>query len=156
MKRNRKGAKREAETLQVWTLAQAQKALPYVRSIMQSLREDWLEWQSQSQALERLQGRPGRPDRTALIAQEETRRQADAAGDRVQEGIDELRTLDIFCVDPVRGEAIIPFAQDKELAWYVFDLFEPGTLRTWRYHRDPLTMRRPLEEESASAAAAVE
>src|SRR5579859_6772965 len=42
MKRNSKGAKRR-RTIQVWTLAQAKSAAPYLTSVVRSLREHTLE-----------------------------------------------------------------------------------------------------------------
>ena len=43
MKRNRKGSKQRRQTIQVWTYDQARQVLPYVESIMRSLRERQLE-----------------------------------------------------------------------------------------------------------------
>ena len=49
----------------------------------------------------------------------------------------------------VGGLALIPFAVEKRLAWYVFDLFdEEDPLRFWRYHQDPLEKRRPMPKHS--------
>ena len=50
----------------------------------------------------------------------------------------------MYCADPIAGLAFIPFVHNEQLAWYVYDLFEPNTIRSWRYHADPLTFRRML------------
>ena len=70
MKRNRKGAGRRRRSLRIWTRAEAQAALPYISSVVRSLREHWLSPQVHRHALCRLANRPGRPDRDSLIAQE--------------------------------------------------------------------------------------
>jgi hypothetical protein len=146
MKRNQNGAKRRRQTLQVWSLAQARTALPYFTSVMRSLREHKLEAQAQHRRAEKLANRPGRPDRGSLIALEDAR----AAGQKAQQGFDsalhELHSLDVYCVDPIEGLALIPFIHDKQLAWFVYDLFAPEALRSWRYHSDPLDTRRPMDE----------
>jgi hypothetical protein len=146
MKRNQKRTKRREQALQVWTRAQAGTALPYIASVMGSLREHKLEAQAQQRRAEKLAGRPGRPDRGSLIALEDAR----AAGQKAQQQFDtalhELHALDVYCLDPLAGLALIPFVHDKQLAWFVYDLFAPEALHTWRFHSDPLEMRRPVEE----------
>ena len=152
MKRNRNGSKQRRETIQVWTYDQASRVLPYVASIMRSLREYHLEAQQQDLRACRLKDRAGRPNRTTLIAHEEASRNARNAKDRFQEALDELHILDIYCLDPVRGLALIPFAQGENLAWFVYDLFDSEPLRFWRYHKDPLETRRPLAEMPGGAS----
>ena len=46
--------------------------------------------------------------------------------------------------DPGRGVALVPFLQDNQPAWYVFDLFDSQPIRSWRYQSDPEATRRPL------------
>ena len=42
---------------------------------------------------------------------------------------------------------MIPFEQGKDLAWYVFDLFDRYGTATWRFDNDPPETRRPIAEE---------
>ena len=72
MKRNRKGSKQRRQTIQVWTYDQARQVLPYVESIMRSLRERQLEAQEHHLSASRLAGKSGRADRATLVAREET------------------------------------------------------------------------------------
>lgn len=146
MKRNRKGTKARRQTIQPWTYEQACRVLPYLRSIVGSIREHRLDALSEHVRVRRLQERSGRPDRSLLLEMETTTRAARAADDRFQTALEELHTLDIYCLDPLRGEAIIPFVHDNQLAWYVFDLFDDEPFRFWRYHSDPLEKRRPIAE----------
>src|SRR6266446_176739 len=104
----------------------------------------------QERIIERLARRPGRPDRGALIAHAEAVREAAEANERFESGLKELLRLHMYCLDPVRGLALIPFAHGDQLAWFVFDLFEANPLGAWRYHEDPLTTRRPLAELQAT------
>lgn len=146
MKRNQNEAKRRRQTLQVWTLKQARSALPYITSVVGSLREHKLEAQAQQRRAEKLAHQPGRPGRAALIALEEARDAGAKAQERFETALHELHSLDVYCLDPVNGLALIPFVHDKQLAWFVYDLFAPETLQAWRFHSDPLETRRPMEE----------
>ena len=72
MNRNRKEARRK-QVLPVWTYPQAQNAVPYIRSIMRSLREHRLEQLGSEMRAKRLAARPGRPDRTPRHSRTELR-----------------------------------------------------------------------------------
>ena len=144
MKRDQKGAKRRRRQIRVWTLEQARGALPYLSSVLRSLREHRLEAVTQHRNAERLAQRPGRPNRENLIAHAEAVKAADQADERFQEALAELEALDVFLIDPIAGQSLIPFAHEDNLAWYVYDAFDPEPLRFWRYHSDPLDTRRPL------------
>jgi hypothetical protein len=150
VKRNRKEAKRRQQTIQVWTYEQARRVLPYVASIMRSLREHRLEAKKQRLTAQRLASQPGRPGRTNLIAHEQAVREASEAEDRFHEALEELHVLDIYCLDAIQGQALIPFAQEDQLAWFVFNLFESDGLQFWRYHQDPLETRRPIPQTPAA------
>jgi len=145
MNRNRKEARRK-QVLPVWTYAQAKLASPYIRSIMRSLREHRLEQLGQESRAKRLAAQLGRPSRSAIIEQEDARRDAQAAAERFNDDLEELQTMGVYCQDPVRGHALLPFVHDQLLAWFVFDLFAEPALHAWRYHSDPDEMRRPMAE----------
>jgi hypothetical protein len=49
------------------------------------------------------------------------------------EALRELEALDVYCLDPAKGLALIPFRQGDDLAWFVFDLFAPQGLDGWRF-----------------------
>jgi Uncharacterized conserved protein (DUF2203) len=133
-------------TLRMWTYAEAVKALPYLRALVRSLREHWLHLQQVRLQVRRLDARPGRPDRQALILRAEAAREEEVAEARFNEARRELEALDVSCLDPAGGLALIPFRQGDALAWFVFDLFAPRGLEAWRYHTDSLETRRPLVE----------
>jgi hypothetical protein len=146
MKRKQRGARAEKQSIHVWEYLQAIAAVPYLASIMRSLREARLESRRLHLAARRLAKQPGRPDRRAIIAHEETLREAAEADQRVEAALAELEALDVYCLDPVNGEALVPFVHDEQLAWYVYNLFDPEPYRFWRWHTDPLHTRRPIEE----------
>jgi hypothetical protein len=132
--------------LRVWTYPEAVAALPYLRSVVRSLREHWLDWQQARLRVRRIDARPGRPGREVLLLRAEAGRDAKRAEERFEETLDELLALDVACLDPAKGLALIPFRQVDALAWFVFDLFAPRGLEAWRFHADPLPTRRPLAE----------
>lgn len=153
MHRHGKKAKTTRKVLPVWTFSQVKEALPYLASVVTSVREHRIEALAHDRQARRLADRPGRPDRDAIIAHENTARAARAAGDRFREAVEELQGLGIYPLDPVRGEALIPFVHADQLAWFVYDLFDPDHLSFWRYHNDALDKRRPIAEVEEEGSA---
>ena len=151
MNRDKKDTGRE-KAVQIWTYPQALAAVPYIASVMRSLRETWLEARSLERRLKLLAERPGRPNRTALVAQAEAVRAAARAEQAHDDAAQELRDVGILCIDPHRGEALLPCVHQHMLAWIVFDLFAEPPLRSWRYHSDPAETERPITELVAHAA----
>ncbi|HEY7331098.1 MAG TPA: hypothetical protein VH592_25905 [Gemmataceae bacterium] len=154
MKRQPRGAKERAQTIQVWTYDQAQSAAPYITSILRSLREHALESLQFHHRARRIANRPGRPNRTAIIAQEEAEREARRADERFRDDLGELQEMDIYTLDPIQGQALVPFVYNDQLAWYIFDLFDAQPLRFWRYQSDPEDTRRPVTAMQRGSAEA--
>jgi hypothetical protein len=144
VKRNPKRARRTQQDLRVWTFPQAQAAAPYISSVVRSLREHGLEALARHRSLQRLAARAGRPRRADLIAQEEAERALSLAQDRFRDALEELHDLDIYSLEPLQGQALVPFVHDDQLAWYIFDLFDSQPFRFWRFQSDPDETRRPL------------
>lgn len=136
--------KRTRHTLRLWAFDQAQSAVPYLTSVVRSVREHALQAQSLRRQLDALENRPGRPDRARLIDRDEARRELARAEDALQQATEELEALDIYVLDAPRGLALVPFAHDDQLAWYIFDLFDAQPIRSWRYQSDPEETRRKL------------
>lgn len=137
---------RTSQTIQVWTWEQTRAALPYLGSVMRSLREHYLEQTRQRLAARRLADRPGRPDRASIIALQDALAAARHAEERFREAEAELHALDVYCIDPVGGLALVPFAREDRLAWFIYELFEDEPVRFWRYHNDKPEARRPVGE----------
>jgi len=146
MKRQPKKRSRPVRVIRLWTYPQAQKATPYLRSVVGSLRDHWLRLRGADRDLKRQARQPGRPDRHALIAHEYLQSDKDDAENEFGEALHELMRMDAYLLDPVRGVAVVPFAKEEQLAWFVYDLFDPAGVSAWRYHEDPLELRRPLAE----------
>lgn len=147
MKKQRK--EREPETLvtlRMWTQAGIAKAAPYLRSLVGSLRDGWLELRQAQEHVRRLEARPGKPVRETLIDLEESNRDQGRAEAKLEEVMNEMLPLSIFAVDPVAGLVVIPFMRGDALAWFLFDLFDPDGVVAWRLYSDPLETRRPLAE----------
>jgi hypothetical protein len=117
-----------SEAQRLWTYEAALSAVPYLRAVVRSLREFWLDVQSARRQIERLDSGPGRPDRQTLIRRAAAVVELDQADFKVEETFEELKAIDVFCLDPAQGLALIPFGKGDELAWYVFDLFAPQGL----------------------------
>jgi hypothetical protein len=154
MSRHQKESERR-QVIPIWTYDQARKAGPYITSIMRSLREQRLEAARWHLKASRLTTKFGRPSRAALIAHEEALRDARLAEDRYEEALQELQGLGVYCQNPIRGQALLPFIHGHLLAWFIFDLFEKDPLHAWRYHGDPMDARRPIEEVKDGAFGAV-
>ena len=146
MKKQRKEKTEQTITLRLWTFDAAKKAVPYIRSLVQSLRDHWLEVRMVQVEAERLKARPGRLDHQALIEIEESDRRLQQAAANVEGVVDEMMPLSAFGVDPAAGLTVLPFFRGDVLAWLVFDLFDPRGLVAWRLHSDDLDTRRPLSE----------
>jgi hypothetical protein len=131
-------------TLSLWTYAQALDVVPYLRSVMQSFREQWLTLQAARLRKRRFDSRRGVPDRSAFIEAKEVEADVQRAQERLEETCRELSDLNICCLDPARGIAQIPIRVGEDLGWLIFDLFGPNPLDAWRLHSDPLETRRPL------------
>ena len=142
MERSNSGLDSGASRL--WTFAAAQAAVPYFSSVARSLREHYLEVLAKWRAVQLLRERHGRPDRQALIAEQEARCDLHKAEQDFQDALEELSELNVYPHDPGQGMALVPFLQDDQPAWYVFDLFDSQPIRSWRYQSDPEATRRPL------------
>jgi hypothetical protein len=144
MKRKRRGKKHGPRNFRLWTHAEARAAVPYLRSVMRSLREHMIETRARKWDVYRFGQKAGKPDRAILVAREEAREQAQKAEERFEEAARELWVLDIYPVDAILGLAQVPFLHDDQLAWYLFDLFDPSPFRFWRFQKDPEDARRPI------------
>jgi hypothetical protein len=130
--------------LHLWTYDAALRAVPYLRAVVRSLREHWLHVQSVRRQIQRLDSRPGRPDRQILLRRAVAVKELEQADIEFDETLNELKAIDVYCLDPVQGLAMIPFGKGEELAWFLFDLFAPVEVNAWRLHSDALETRREL------------
>jgi hypothetical protein len=137
-------ARRSRNTLRLWTFDQAQAVVPYLSSIVRSLREHALHRQAIRRKLASLEDQPGRPDRRALITMEEHKRDLIRCEEENASAVAELEALDVQLLDAVQGQVLVPFVHDDQLAWYIFDLFDSQPIRSWRYQSDPDETRRKL------------
>jgi hypothetical protein len=143
----------ELVVVPLWTRARAAKATTYLASMLHSLRDSLLKAKQHSLAAHRLATRPGRLNRASLIAHAEATRDSRVAREAVSDGMEELRSLGINCLDPVQGEALVPFLTQRRLAWLIYDLFAEQPWQHWRFHTDPPETRRAIEEIHADPEA---
>jgi hypothetical protein len=134
----------DSRITRLWTFEEAQAAVPYLSSVARSLREHHLEILAKRREVQMFTERHGQPDRKALIEEQEARRDLEKAEQDYQDALEELSELNVQPLDPGEGMALVPFVQDNQLAWYVFDPFDSQPIRSWRYHGDPDQTRRAL------------
>jgi hypothetical protein len=146
MKKPSKNSKQQVHEFPVWTFEQAQRAVPYITSVVNSIREHFLNLQTAQIRAERLADTPGLPSREQIIEQDDTDRDIARHEQDLLETLQELTSLNIHCIEPIQGLAMIPFVQSDQLAWFVFDLFTDKKLEGWRFHHDDLYKRRPLAD----------
>jgi hypothetical protein len=132
--------------VRVWTQDQAAALTPYLKSIVGSLRESKLQAQRSRLEAKRLDEKPGRLGRDEIIAREDALRDAHKAELEHDAAVAELESLDVYTLDPLAGQLLVPTVHDDQLAWFVYDHFDERPLRSWRYHTDPIDTRRPLSE----------
>jgi len=144
VKRNRQSSKNQ-QTIQVWTLEQARSLLPYLTSIIDSMREARLESQAHATRAVKLEAKHGRPKRDQILEIADEKLKAKEADERFQKAQEELQQLDVYCIHAIQGLALIPFVNEDQLAWFIFDRFDQDPLRFWRYHLDPVDVKHPLE-----------
>jgi hypothetical protein len=151
MKKRKNDPGRKVENFPVWTFDQALRAVPYLTSVVGSVRDLYVGVSGQRLRARRLEEKPGRPDRSSIIEHEEAVREARRLEEQFADAVQELAQLNVQCVDPTAGLAMIPFVNADQLAWLVFDLFDAARISSWRYHHDPVQLRRPLAEMSESS-----
>jgi hypothetical protein len=128
--------RRHSETRRLWTFEEAQAAVPYFSAVTRSLREHYLEMCAKSREVQKLRERQGRPDRKALIEEQEARRDLLKAEQDCRDVLEELSALGVQPLDALQGTALVPFVHDDESAWYIFDLFDSQPIRSWYYQSD--------------------
>jgi Uncharacterized conserved protein (DUF2203) len=143
MKPRRKRSRRE-RTLRLWDWSEANKAVPYLHSVLGSLREHWLEVLSAQRQLERSAKHTAPIKRQQILEMQKCQEEQQRAQGYFDDALEELNRVDAFLLDPVRGTAVIPFRKEDDLAWYVFDHFAQPGLVGWRLHNDPIEECRPL------------
>jgi Uncharacterized conserved protein (DUF2203) len=151
MKRRRERS-RPMQVMHLWDRSEVTKAVPYLRSVIGSLREHWLEMINAERRLHRSANDKAPFRRHQIIEKEKHQAERQRARDQFDDALEELIGVDVFLTDPVRGLAVIPFRKDDDVAWYCYDQFAKRGLVGWRYPNDPDEGFRPLstlKEENA-------
>jgi hypothetical protein len=151
MKRRRKKSE-HMRAIHLWEWNEVARAGPYLRSVSGTLREHWLDVLSAQRQLKRTEKEKAPAKRQQLLEQETRLDECQRAQGKFDDALEELNKVDVFLLDPVKGQALIPFRKEDDLAWYVFDHFAPDGLVGWRSHSDPIEECRPLASLSTAAA----
>jgi hypothetical protein len=129
--------------MSIWTLEQARRAIPYIRTLLAGLREHRLDGLSNRLRAHHFR-QSGEPRREQEI--EGAHAAAHHAEERFQEDFEELQALSVYPLNALQGVALLPFIREHHLAWLIFDLFDDDPLRCWRYHDDPPQAVRMLAD----------
>jgi hypothetical protein len=143
MKPRRKRSGR-MQVMRLWDWSEVTKAVPYIRSVIASLREHWLEVLNFQSQLDRSAKRKAPAKRQQLLEKETRQDERRRAQAKFDDALEELNRVDAFLLDPVKGLALIPFRKEDDRAWYVFDHFASRGLIGWRHDNDPIEACRPL------------
>lgn len=128
----------------VWTLQRVKQVLPLVKSILATIRENYIAERLASARLKRLGAKPGLRTRHELIEMNNLKEQGERYGRACDDAMTELSRLDVTCVDPVGSLAAFMFIYEHMPAWFVYTPFGPQL--NWRYDVDPVEERRPVKE----------
>src|SRR6516164_2278615 len=88
--------------LRLWTYDAALRAVPYLRAVVRSLREHWLHSQSVRRQIQRLDSRPGRPDRQTLVRRAVAVKELEHVDAELEETFAELEAIGVFYLDPAQ------------------------------------------------------
>jgi Uncharacterized conserved protein (DUF2203) len=140
----RKKKSERMRALRLWSWSEVTKAAPYLRSVIGSLREHWLEVLAAQRRLDKSTQQKSPLSRAQMIEHEARKDERQRAQDKFDDALEELNRVEVFLLDPVQGMALIPFRKEDDLAWYFFDHFSADGVIGWRYHHDPIEECRPL------------
>src|SRR2546423_3117000 len=99
MKRRRERSRR-MRTLRLWDWSEVVKAVPYLRSVIGSLREHWLEVLNAERHLSRLAQHKAPVGRRHLIEEQAGREERHRAQTKFEDALAELNRIDVFLLDP--------------------------------------------------------
>jgi len=135
--------------LNPWTLSRARSATIYLKQVLTSLREAYLDHRSASHRLEKLEHKHGRPNTATLVAIEDSKRSCGETHDRIVEAVTELASMGAVPGPMHQGIAFLPVVNNHRLAWLIVDIFDDSVLSGWRWHGEPEGIKRPISEWEA-------
>lgn len=145
MKPRRDRSDNRMRVMNLWIWSDVVKAIPYLHSVVGSLREHWLDVLTAQKDLDKSAAREGLANRQQLLDDKALESDRVRAQEKFDDAIEELTKIDVFLLDPVRGLALIPFRKEDDLGWYIFDHFAKRGVIGWRLHDDPIDRCRPLD-----------
>jgi hypothetical protein len=139
--------------MRLWTWSEVAKAVPYLRSVIGSLREHWLDILNIQRQIDKTEAGKGPAKRQQMMDMQAHHDERSRAQAKFDDALEELNKVEVYLYDPIRGLAMIPCRKRDDLAWYVFDHFAAPGVIGWRYQNDPIDECRPLDEEMVANGA---
>lgn len=149
MKRPEKHTSRDMIRLHPWTLERARSAGGYLRQVLGSLREAYLDHAAAAHRLNKLEHRPGKVDTKTLLDIEAQKSNLETHHNRIVEAVTEMAAMGAVPGPMYQGIAFLPVVNNKRLAWLIVDLFDDATLVGWRWHGEPESVKRPISDWEA-------
>ncbi len=149
MKRPGKNTSREMIRLNPWTLERARLAGRYLRQVLGSLREAYLDHAAAAHRLNKLEHRHGKADTKILLDMEAQKTSLESNHNRIVEAVSEMAAIGAVPGPMHKGIAFLPVVNNKRLAWLIVDLFDESTLAGWRWHGEPESVKHPISEWEA-------
>ena len=149
MKRPIKNASRDMIRLNPWTLERARSAGRYLRQVLGSLREAYLDHAAAAHRLNKLEHRHGKADTKILLDMDAQKTSLETHHNRIVEAVTEMAAIGAVPGPMHQGIAFLPVVNNKRLAWLIVDLFDDATLAGWRWHGEPESVKHPISEWEA-------
>jgi len=149
MKRPIKNASHDMIRLNPWTLERARSASAYLRQVLGSLREAYLDHAAAAHRLNKLEHRHGKADTKFLMEMDTQRNNLETHHNRIVEAVTEMAAIGAVPGPMHQGIAFLPVVNSKRLAWLIVDLFDEATLAGWRWHGESESVKRPISEWEA-------
>ncbi len=140
---------RDLIRLHPWTLARARSASGYLRQVLGSLREAWLDHAAAAHRIKKLDQRHGKANTKLLLELEEQKSNLQSHYQRIVEAVTEMAAIGAVPGPMHQGIGFLPVVNNQRLAWLIVDLFDEATLAGWRWHGEPEDIKRPISEWEA-------
>lgn len=138
--------KKRRKKFRMWTADEVKKVLPLVKSIMLTIRERMIQANSAMLNIKRLN--VGRPSRHDMIELENLRRLEREADLDIEDALDELEELGVYCYDAAQCISAFAFTTDWGIAqrgaWFLYSPF--GEELYWRFDGESSSVRHDLRE----------
>ncbi len=146
MKQPQHSPSRDMIRLHPWTLARARSASQYLRQVLGSLRDAFLDHAAAGHRIQKLEHRHGKANTKILLELVDQKANLQSHYLRIVEAVTEMAAIGAVPGPMHQGIGFLPVVNNQRLAWLIVDLFDEATLAGWRWHGEPEDIKRPIAE----------